>query len=160
MVGFVRSLSRELAPYGITANAVYPGGATRMTATVPDSTRQLREQQRTQAAATVAAAAPTMATQGAPIQGPDEARDPDNNAPKAVYLCTEAAGSITGQVIGTSGWPMTLYLSQARHQEHPQRGPLDPGRAGRPDTHLPGGRAGQSRAAPTASAVAGRAMLN
>ena len=109
MVGFTRSLARELAPYGITANAVYPGGATRMTATVPDSTRQLREQQRTQAAATVAAAAPTMATQGAPIQGPDEARDPDNNAPKAVYLCTEAAGSITGQVIGTSGWPMTLY---------------------------------------------------
>ena len=109
MVGFVRSLARELAPYGITANAVYPGGATRMTATVPDSTRQLREQQRTQAAATVAAAAPTMTAQGAPIQGPDEARDPDNNAPKAVYLCTEAAGSITGQVIGTSGWPMTLY---------------------------------------------------
>ena len=109
MVGFVRSLARELAPYGITANAVYPGGATRMTATVPDSTRQLRDQQRTQAAATVAAAAPTMTAQGAPIQGPDEARDPDNNAPKAVYLCTEAAGSVTGQVIGTSGWPMTLY---------------------------------------------------
>ncbi|MCI0439896.1 MAG: hypothetical protein L0177_12300, partial [Chloroflexi bacterium] len=28
---------------------------------------------------------------------------------KVVYLCSEPGGAITGQVIGTSGWPMTLY---------------------------------------------------
>lgn len=100
MVGFVRSLAKELAPYGITANAVYPGGATRMTETVPDSSRQLRA---------AAVATTQIRTQGEPIQGPPEARDPANNAPKAVYLCSEAAGNITGQVIGTSGWQMTLY---------------------------------------------------
>ena len=100
MVGFVRSLAKELAPYGITANAVYPGGATRMTETVPDSSRQLRA---------TAVATTQIRTQGEPIQGPPEARDPANNAPKAVYLCSEAAGDITGQVIGTSGWQMTLY---------------------------------------------------
>lgn len=104
MVGFARGLSRELWPYGITVNAVYPGGATRMVETIPESTQQLRQQQRSTAAQT-----PGMATQGAPIVGPPEARAPENNAPKAVYLCTEAAGSITGQVFGTSGWPMTLY---------------------------------------------------
>ena len=111
MVGFARSLARELAPFDITVNAVYPGGSTRMTATVPDSTRQLRQQQQTAAAAVAAGqqAAQGMQAQGAPIQGPEEARDPENNAPKVVYLCTEAGGSITGQVIGTSGWPMTLY---------------------------------------------------
>ena len=110
MVGFVRSLARELAPFGITANAVYPGGATRMTETVPDSTRQLRNQQRQEAAATAAGQAEaTMKAQGAPIEGPPEAMDPGNNAPKSVYLCSEAGGSITGQVIGVSGWPMTLY---------------------------------------------------
>ena len=100
MVGFVRSLAKELAPYGITANAEYHGGATRMTETVPDSSRQLRA---------AAVATTEIRTQGEPIQGPPEARDPANNAPKAVYLCSEAAGNITGQVIGTSGWQMTLY---------------------------------------------------
>ena len=102
MVGFTRSLAKELGPHGITINAVYPGGATRMTETVPQSSRDLRAQ-------AAAAAAPTMATQGAPIQGPPEARNPENNAPKTVYLCSEVGGSITGQVIGTSGWAMTLY---------------------------------------------------
>ncbi len=103
MVGFARSLSKDLAPHGITVNAVYPGGATRMTESIPESTTQLRQQQRTQAA-------PTQAqSQGPPIQGPPEARDPANNAPKAVYLCTEAAGNITGQVVGVSGWQATLY---------------------------------------------------
>ena len=102
MVGFARSLAKELAEYDISINAVYPGAATRMTATVPDSTRELR-------AAATAPAATQMATQGAPIEGPPESRDPENNAPKTVYLCSEAGGAITGQVIGTSGWPMTLY---------------------------------------------------
>ena len=103
MVGFARSLSKELAPHGITVNAVYPGGATRMTASIPESTTQLRQQQRAQAQP-----AP-MAAQGTPIEGPPEARDPANNAPKTVYLCSEAAGDITGQVIGVSGWQATLY---------------------------------------------------
>ena len=103
MVGFARSLSKELAPHGITVNAVYPGGATRMTASIPESTTQLRQQQRTQAQP-----AP-MAAQGVPIEGPPEARDPANNAPKTVYLCSEAAGDVTGQVVGVSGWQATLY---------------------------------------------------
>ena len=109
MVGMARSLARELAPHGITVNAVYPGGSTRMTATVPDRSRQIKSQERQQAATAAAGAAGTMQAQGAPIQGPVEARDPANNAPKTVYLCSDAGGSLTGQVIGTSGWVMSLY---------------------------------------------------
>ncbi|MCH7653115.1 MAG: SDR family NAD(P)-dependent oxidoreductase [Chloroflexi bacterium] len=108
MVGFARALSRELDEFDISVNAVYPGGATRMTETIPESTQQLRQQQRG-AAASAATGGGQMATQGAPIQGPPEARDAENNAPKAVYLSSAAGGGITGQVIGVSGWPMTLY---------------------------------------------------
>jgi len=124
IVGFTRALARELASFGITVNAVYPGGATRMTASVPQSTRELRQQQRAAAAAASAgatAAPPGMTAQGAPIEGPEEAHAPENNAPKVAYLCTEAGGSITGQVIGTSGWPMTLYsprhVAQSIHKK-------------------------------------------
>ena len=105
MVGFARALSRELNEFGINVNAVYPGGATRMTETIPESTQQLRTQQRAAAAASAGA---TQTTQGAPIMGPPEARAPENNAPKAVYLSSSAC-ELTGQVIGTSGWPATLY---------------------------------------------------
>ncbi|MCH7786914.1 MAG: SDR family NAD(P)-dependent oxidoreductase [Chloroflexi bacterium] len=99
MVGMARSLAAELAPYNITVNAVYPGGATRMTETIPESTTQMRSGTRPQA----------MSSQGEPIRGPAEARAPENNAPKVVYLCSEAGGDMTGQVIGTSGWVVSLY---------------------------------------------------
>ena len=109
MVGFARALARELAPFNITANAVYPSAATRMMATVPDGTRQLRQQQERAGSAAAVGPQATTATQDVAIQEPEEARGPENNAPKVVYLCTDAGGSITGQVIGTGGWPMTLY---------------------------------------------------
>ena len=99
MVGMARSLAPELAPYNITINAVYPGGATRMTETIPESTTAMRQGTRPQ----------PVSSQGAPIEGPPEARAPENNAPKVVYLCSEAGGDITGQVVGTSGWVVSLY---------------------------------------------------
>jgi NAD(P)-dependent dehydrogenase (short-subunit alcohol dehydrogenase family) len=42
MVGFSRALARELGPFGINVNAIYPGGATRMTASVPTTARERR----------------------------------------------------------------------------------------------------------------------
>jgi len=96
-VGFVRSLSRELAPFNITVNAVYPGGDTRMTGSIPDSALEIRAQRGISSRRTV------------PTKELWEPRHPDRNAPKAVYLCTDAAENITGEVIGTSGPPMTLY---------------------------------------------------
>jgi len=108
IVGFSRALSRELLPHGITVNAVYPGGVTRMTQTVPQSTTQLRVQREADSGSggppASAAAAMLLGLEGKP-----EMRLPENNAPKVIYLCTEAAGNITGQVVQTSGWDMSYF---------------------------------------------------
>ena len=116
MVGFARALARELGPFGINVNAIYPGGATRMTASVPPTARERR------AAAGIigggqlagrADLAPTAAPAPAPaptVSGDDGGpRDPLNNAPTVVFLCTEAGANISGQVIGTSGWQASRY---------------------------------------------------
>jgi len=100
MVGFARAISNELQPYGIMVNAVYPGGSTRMTDTVPQSTTELRQEQRS---------AVGLPTQPMVTELPPENRSPENNAPKVVYLSSEAAKGISGQVIGTSGWALSLY---------------------------------------------------
>jgi len=100
MVGFTRAVSKELEPHGIMINAVYPGGSTRMTDSIPQSTTDLRQTQRAQAGQSV----PKVS-----LDPPPEYRDPANNAPKVVYLCSEAADGITGQVFGTSGWELSLY---------------------------------------------------
>jgi NAD(P)-dependent dehydrogenase (short-subunit alcohol dehydrogenase family) len=100
MVGFARAVSKELEPYNIMVNAVYPGGSTRMTDTVPQSTTDLRVQQRSDAG---------LAQQIDRSTLPAESGDPANNAPKVVFLSSEAAKGVTGQVIGTSGWALSLY---------------------------------------------------
>jgi NAD(P)-dependent dehydrogenase (short-subunit alcohol dehydrogenase family) len=100
MVGLARSLAPELAPYNVTINAVYPGGATRMTESIPQSTTAMRQESRPQAVGE---------EDDAPIVAPAEAGAPENNAPKVTYLVSEAGGAITGQVIGTSGWVVSLY---------------------------------------------------
>ncbi len=107
IVGFARSTASELKESGITVNAVYPGGQTRMVDSIPDSAREwLREQ-----AIKRPGSYPVADLVASPE--PDEALVPESNAPKIVYLCTETAGSITGQVIGTHGWTTSLY--PARH---------------------------------------------
>jgi NAD(P)-dependent dehydrogenase (short-subunit alcohol dehydrogenase family) len=84
IVGLTYSCANSLAAYGVTANAIAPGAATRMTESVPDARRRTR----------VAS---------------DEQRSPDNVAPIVVYLASVASDWLTGRVIGASGYDVSLY---------------------------------------------------
>jgi NAD(P)-dependent dehydrogenase (short-subunit alcohol dehydrogenase family) len=115
MVGFARALARELGPHGIAVNAIYPGGNTRMTQSVPSSAAEIR--------AAAGIRRDGRAAQVAWAEGGPTPRDPENNAPTVAWLCTEAGGAVSGQVIGTSGWQASRYsvrqvvrsVSQPRH---------------------------------------------
>ena len=85
IVGFTYSCARALGAYGVTANAISPGAATRMTATVPDARR--------------AARAPSD----------DPRRSADNIAPPVVYLASDRSDWLTGRVIGARGYQISLY---------------------------------------------------
>ncbi|WP_037065315.1 SDR family NAD(P)-dependent oxidoreductase [Pseudonocardia acaciae] len=86
IVGFTYSCANALGRYGVTANAISPGAATRMTDSVPDERRR-----------------PGLA--GAD----DPTRSPDNVAPVVAYLAGEASDWLTGQVIGARGYEVSLF---------------------------------------------------
>src|SRR5579863_1637479 len=86
IVGLTYSSANSLARYGVTVNAISPGAATRMTASVPT------ERRRRPAGAADA----------------DE-RSPDNIAPIVAYLASERSGWITGRVIHSMGYEVSLY---------------------------------------------------
>jgi 3-oxoacyl-[acyl-carrier protein] reductase len=110
MVGFSRALARELGPYGIAVNAIYPGGATRMTQSIPASTAQIRAAAGIGVAGSTAAQPRPAASAAPPPNIMDRPQmDALNNAPPVAWLCSEAGGAVSGQVIGTSGWQTSRY---------------------------------------------------
>ena len=88
IVGLTYSLAQGLARYGVTANAIAPGASTRLTATVPQDKRVVRE------------AAPSEE---------DLERSPDNIGPVALYMASEQSDWLTGRVIASSGYEVGLY---------------------------------------------------
>src|SRR5665811_1261543 len=53
IAGFTRVLAKDLGRYGVTANVIAPGAATRMTQSVPEASRQLRARAGVQSAGAV-----------------------------------------------------------------------------------------------------------
>ena len=84
VVGLTYSCANALRPYGVTANAISPGAATRMTESVPQD--RLRS----------------------PVTDDDE-RSPDNVAPAVAYLASERSDWCSGQVISARGFQIGLY---------------------------------------------------
>jgi NAD(P)-dependent dehydrogenase (short-subunit alcohol dehydrogenase family) len=84
IVGFTYSCAHALGKYGVTANVVSPGAATRMTESVPEARRR-------------------------PVRAPAAERSPDNVAPVVAYLASERSGWINGRIVHASGYEVSLY---------------------------------------------------
>lgn len=95
IAGLFRTLARDLGRYGVTANYIRPGAATRLT--LSPELAQARERS---LAAGLRRAAPSSSI---------EDRSPEMIAPLVVWLCTDAAANVNGQDFGVSGSSISLY---------------------------------------------------
>lgn len=100
IAGLTRVVARDLGKYGVTCNAIAPGAATRLTATIPDSARQLR-------------AATQQAQQTQPPVQVVQAT-PEHVAPMTVWLCTDDAWNVNGKIFYVAGGVVSLA-----HEETP-----------------------------------------
>ena len=80
ITGLTRVVARDMGRYGVTANAISPVAATRMTGSIPEDTANLR------AARGITRASSTM-------RG-----EPDDIAPMVTWLASDAAAHVNGHV--------------------------------------------------------------
>ena len=92
ILGLTRTVARDMSKYGVRANAIWPGANTRMTATVPESARQIR------AASGIGEAAPAPVTE----------RKPEHVASVVAFLASDMAQDITGWTVGITGDRLSL----------------------------------------------------
>jgi NAD(P)-dependent dehydrogenase (short-subunit alcohol dehydrogenase family) len=92
ILGLTRTVARDMSKYGVRANSIWPGAATRMTATVPESARQIR------AATGIGEPAPTPVTE----------RKPEHVASVVAFLASDMAQDITGWTVGITGDRLSL----------------------------------------------------
>jgi NAD(P)-dependent dehydrogenase (short-subunit alcohol dehydrogenase family) len=91
IIGLTWSTANAMAKYGVTANAIMPSGATRMIDSTPRG-RAVFEQ----------------TGKWPSEQAVGTERDPDNVAPLVVYLSSDAAAGVNGQVFHSFGYSYTV----------------------------------------------------
>jgi NAD(P)-dependent dehydrogenase (short-subunit alcohol dehydrogenase family) len=94
IAGFTRAVARDMGRYGARVNGISPGANSRMTATVPDSARQLRA---------------ASGIQGA--SGPralDLRREPEDIAPFVTWLASDEAKDVNGYLFHVTGGEISL----------------------------------------------------
>lgn len=107
ILGLTYSCANSLAKYGITCNAIMPGAATRMTDTIPANFAQ------------------QMGLNTSSEQAQTSPMDPNNVAPIVVFLASDAAEKVNGQVFGASGYRIALYTHLVPEKVIYSQGPWD-----------------------------------
>jgi 3-oxoacyl-[acyl-carrier protein] reductase len=98
VAGLTRVAARDLGRYGVTVNCIAPGASTRLTATVPQSARELRSARGIAGNAPAAAPAANAAVEAAAAM-----RGPEMVAPMTVYLLLDEAWNINGRIFQVAG---------------------------------------------------------
>jgi NAD(P)-dependent dehydrogenase (short-subunit alcohol dehydrogenase family) len=107
ILGLTYSCANALAKYGITCNAIMPGAATRMTDTIPANFAQ------------------QMGLSTSSEQAQASPMDPGNVAPIVVYLASDNAQNVNGQVFGAVGYRIALYTHLVPEKIIYSQGPWD-----------------------------------
>ena len=121
ITGLTRTLALDLGKYGVTANALRPRAATRLTLSPEMEAARVRRQQL--AAAGNAAPAAESSTEQA-VAG-ISAMAPELIAPLVVYLCTDAASNINGRDFIIGGDEISLMSLPVRERTIYKQGGFD-----------------------------------
>ncbi|MAU64817.1 MAG: 3-hydroxyacyl-CoA dehydrogenase [Dehalococcoidia bacterium] len=111
IAGFTRSAARDLGKYGVTVNSISPGANSRMTGTVPQSSRDLR-----------AASGIGMEGQGAGPAPLELNRDPDDVAPMVAWLASDEAHNVNGNVFHCAGGQISLMNNPSEERTLRKKG--------------------------------------
>jgi NAD(P)-dependent dehydrogenase (short-subunit alcohol dehydrogenase family) len=99
IAGMTRVIARDLGRYGVTCNSIAPTAATRMTQSVPDTTREIRARQ---GIAASSSSAPSPGAYGAA----------EAVAPFVTYLASDYAWNINGKVFYVTGGHVGLAYEE------------------------------------------------
>jgi len=100
IVGFTRTVARDMGRYGVTCNAIRPGAATRMT-----MTPELQAAWEKRAAAGLGGAGPSAEADVPALAS----FAPEDISPIVVFLCTDEAANINGYTFDVHGGEIGLY---------------------------------------------------
>ncbi|MGE0599079.1 MAG: SDR family NAD(P)-dependent oxidoreductase [Dehalococcoidia bacterium] len=125
ITGLTRTLALDLGKYGVTANALRPRAATRLTLSPEMEAARIRRQQMAAQAAGAAAAAPKAESSAEQALTGISAMAPELVAPLVVYLCTDAAANINGRDFIVGGDEISIMSLPIRERTIYRQGGWD-----------------------------------